>query len=121
VRGKVFGSLSSSLVPNFFGMGTALGGSGFSGMYRSGTGGAEGTGGAGGTGIGRLSGGNCLLSCCGRFTIVTGVIGGISGVCGGIIMMPTITSAWSAIEMMRNIVKRERRGMRCDFKMQNAK
>jgi hypothetical protein len=49
------------------------------------------------------------------------VIGGISGVCGGIIMMATISSAWSAKEMMRNIVKRERRGMRGNFKIHIAK
>jgi hypothetical protein len=105
-------------------MGTALGNRGFSGTGRSGTGGlggAGGVGGEGGTGVGRFSGGSCLVSGCGRFTIVTGVISGVSGSAGFIRSRAAITSAWNARDIVRDVVKRKRGCMRCIFKMQNAK
>lgn len=70
VRGVVFGSLTSSLPPNFRGWGTAPGESGFSGMMRWET---------GGRGSGRCSGGSFLAASRGRFTMFTGILKGISG------------------------------------------
>ena len=96
----------SSLVPNFFGVGTLPGGMGFSGMR-------WGTGGAGGTGAGLRTGGNFLTASCGRFTILTGRIKGLSGSCGfARYRAATATSACNATETMRNFVKCKCRGMR---------
>jgi hypothetical protein len=102
-------------------MGTAPGNRGFSGTKRSGTEGGGGTGSGGGAGVGRFRGGSCLVSGCGRFTIVTGMISGVSGGAGFIRSRVAIASTWSAREIVRDVVKRKRGCMGCIFKRQNAK
>src|SRR5512143_1859077 len=105
--GEVFGRVISSLSPNFFGMGTACGGRGFSRTTERGTD----CGGTGRAGSGCRRGGSCLTSCCGRLTILTGVYWGAGGAGSARNKADATTSAWSAREKRKNFVKCKYRGM----------